>query len=51
MTGKNLMKANLSLLICSIFDSSFKLQWCLAQDLFGSQIPVTTGGFQLGASC
>ena len=23
------------------------LRWCHAQDLFGSQIPVTTGGFEL----
>ena len=23
----------------------FKLRWCGAQDLFGSQIPVTTGGY------
>ena len=28
------------------FEPSFKLRWCLAQDLFGSQIPVTTGGFE-----
>ena len=27
------------------FAPSFKLQWCRAQDLLGSQIPVTTGGF------
>ena len=25
------------------FDPSFKLRWCLARDLFGTQIPVTTG--------
>ena len=27
------------------------LRWCRARDLFGSQIPVTTGGFQLRISC
>ena len=27
------------------------LQWCCARDLFGSQIPVTTGGFKLRISC
>ena len=26
---------------------SFKLRWCRARDLFGSQIPLTTGGFEL----
>ena len=25
------------------FDPSFKLRWCLARDLFGTQILVTTG--------
>ena len=25
--------------------------WCHAQELFGSQIPVTTGGFELWISC
>ena len=29
------------------FEPSFKLRWCCAQDLFGSQMPVTTGGFEL----
>ena len=33
------------------FEPSFKLQWFCAQDLFGSQIPVTTGGFELWISC
>ena len=33
------------------FEPSFKLQWCRAQDLFGLQIPVTTGGFELRISC
>ena len=33
------------------FEQSFKLQWCRAQDLFGSQIPVTTGGLELRISC
>ena len=27
------------------------LQWCHTLELFGSQIPVTTGGFELGISC
>ena len=27
-----------------------KLQWCRARDLLGSQIPVTTGGFELRIS-
>ena len=29
------------------FKPSFKLRWCRARDLLGSQIPVTTGGFEL----
>ena len=32
------------------FEPSFKLRWCRAQDLFGSQIPVTTEGFELRIS-
>ena len=28
-----------------------KLRWCRAQDLFRSQIPATTGGFELRISC
>ena len=32
-------------------EPSFKLRWCRAQDLSGSQIPVTTGGFELRTSC
>ena len=28
-----------------------KLRWCHARDLFASQIPVTTGGFELRISC
>ena len=35
---------------CINFEPSFKLQWCCAQDLFVSQIPVTTGGFELQIS-
>ena len=27
------------------------LRWCHAQKLFGSQIPVTTGGFEMRISC
>ena len=26
------------------FEPSFKLRWCHAQNLFGSEIPATTGG-------
>ena len=33
------------------FEPRFKLRWCRARDLFGSQIPVTTGGFELWISC
>ena len=33
------------------FGSSFKLRWCQSRDLFRSQIPVTTGGFQLPVCC
>ena len=33
------------------FEPSFRLRWCRAQDLFGSQIPVTTGGFEPRVSC
>ena len=33
------------------FEPSFKLRWCRAQDLFGSQISVTTGDFELRISC
>ena len=33
------------------FEPSFKLQWCYARDLFGSQITVTTGGFEPQISC
>ena len=33
------------------FEPSCKLRWCRAQDLFGSQIPVTTEGFELQISC
>ena len=28
----------------------YKLRWCPARDLFGSQIPVTTRGFELQIS-
>ena len=34
-----------------IFESSIKLRWCRARDLFGSQIPVTTVGFELRIPC
>ena len=33
------------------FETSLKLRWCRARDLFGSQITVTTGGFELRISC
>ena len=33
------------------FEPSFKLRWCRARDLFGSQMPVTAGGFELKISC
>ena len=33
------------------FEPSFKLRWCRARDLFGSQFQVTTGGFELRISC
>ena len=33
------------------FEPSFKLQWCRARELFGSQIPVATGGFELPIFC
>ena len=29
------------------FEPNLKLRWFRAQDLFGSQIPVTTGEFEL----
>ena len=32
------------------FEPSFKLQWCRGRDLFGSQISVTTGRFELRIS-
>ena len=33
------------------FEPSFKLPWSRARDLFGSQIPVVTGEFELHISC
>ena len=33
------------------FQSRFKLRWRRARDLLESQIPVTTGGFELLTSC
>ena len=30
---------------------NIKLRWCRTRDLLGSQIPVTTGGFELRISC
>ena len=32
------------------FKPSFKQQWRRARDLIGSQIPMTTGGFELRIS-
>ena len=31
--------------------TDFYLRWCRARDLFGSKIPVITGGFELRISC
>ena len=33
------------------FEPGFKPRWCRARDLFESQIPVATGGFELRISC
>ena len=33
------------------FEPSLKLRGCRARDLFGSQIPVTRGGFELQIPC
>ena len=33
------------------FEPSFRLRWCFAQFLFGSQIPLTSRGFKLRISC
>ena len=33
------------------FEPSFKLRWCHGRGLFGSQIPVTTGGFRMQEIC
>ena len=33
------------------FGPCFKLRWCRARNLFGSQIPVATAGFELQISC
>ena len=33
------------------FEPSLKLRCCCAEDLFGSQIPVTAGGFEWRISC
>ena len=38
------------MLIYFNFEPSFKLRWCRARELFGSQIPVTTAGFELRIS-
>ena len=35
----------------SDFENISVMRWCRARDLFGSQIPVTTGGFELQISC
>ena len=35
----------------SELNRSYRLRWCRARDLFGSQIPVTTGGFEVRISC
>ena len=38
-------------LISAIVEMEKKLRWCRAGYLFGSQIPVTTGEFELRISC
>ena len=45
------IKAAYFILIYFNFESSFKLRWCRALDLLGSQILVITGGFELQISC
>ena len=47
----HLARSKLKILVDFNFEPSFKLRWCRARDLFGSQIPVTTGGFELRISC
>ena len=45
-------KQNIKYMVIYVnFEPSFKLRWCRAWDLFGSQIPVITGGFELQISC
>ena len=39
------------MLIYFNLEPSFKLRWCRGRDLLGSQIPVTTGRFELRISC
>ena len=48
---RKVVNVKLCMLRYSNFDPSFKLRWCRARDLFGSQIPVTTGGFELRIFC
>ena len=43
-------KSSWSILRYFNFEPSFKLRWLRARDLFGSQIPVSTGGFKLRIS-
>ena len=35
----------------NVIISSAKMRWCRARELFGSQIPVTTGWFEMRISC
>ena len=35
----------------NLLEYNLILQWCCARDLFKSQIPVNTGGFELRTSC
>ena len=45
------LKIDKSILRYFNFEPSFKLRWCRARNLFGSQIPVSTGRFGLRISC
>ena len=49
--GQRLRHQNDITWLCSNFIIVYFLRWCRARDLFGSQIPVTTGGFELRITC
>ena len=40
------IKGNERLFLVIYIHNTFKLRWCRARGLLGSQIPVTTGGFE-----